>query len=274
MDGKTVWELFRKIEEAKPLVHCITNIVTVNDCANILLAAGASPTMAHHEEETAQITAASRGLVCNLGATENFEAMRRSVRAAKEAKIPVVVDPVGCGGSSLRRAFFRELLKIGITCVRGNYSEIRALALDAGTTAGVDARDEGEDIRSVAEQFAKRHGILVIASGARDIVTDGTHTMYVDNGDAWMARVTGTGCMSSVLLGAFLSASDGRKDWVVLGAACCIVMGICGELAKEECISRGGGTMTYRMLLLDQVSLLRETDIKDRMRMTDFTFWP
>lgn len=134
-------DIFSKIAEKKPIIHCITNIVTVNDCANVLLAIGASPVMAHHEMEVKEITSGSDALVCNMGAIENFEAMLIAGRKADSLGHPVVIDPVGVASSSYRRSLCLKLIEeCHPTCIRGNVSEIKALALDETISKGVDAK--------------------------------------------------------------------------------------------------------------------------------------
>lgn len=252
----------KEVREQKPLVHCITNVVTIWDCANLLLAAGASPTMAHHPQEVAEITAGCKALVCNLGATESFDAMLAAAPVAASLGHPVVVDPVGCGGSSFRRGLFRQLTEAAqITCLRGNASEIRALALDRQTVTGVDA-DPSEggaaftdgflQLKSLAKSLASRLHCIVIASGPVDIVTDGEKLFEVGAGDPQMSRITGTGCMSSAMLGAFLAADNSIES----ALACCQIMGYCGEQAAEQTREEKKGNMTFHMHFIDEMSML------------------
>ena len=248
----------KKVQEIRPLVHCITNTTTIWDCANLLLAAGASPTMAHHPQEVAEITAGCRALVCNLGAMDDFEAMLAAAPVAAKLGHPIVVDPVGCGGSSFRRQRFRRLAEAApITCVRGNASEIRALAMDTATVTGVDAGEEEsaqglEEVKLRAMQLAAEYGCLVIASGATDILTDGRQIVEVTAGDPMMARITGSGCMSTALLGAFLAADNSLES----ALAACTIMGCCGETAAERARREGRGSMTFHTYLIDEMSLL------------------
>lgn len=132
--GEKVVEIYEKIQQKRPIIHCITNAVTVNDCANILLAAGASPTMAHHPCEVEEITAGTAALICNFGAISDYEAMKTAGKRAHALGHPIVIDPVGVSGSSYRREKCLELMKIiHPTCIRGNYSEIQALLHNCGT---------------------------------------------------------------------------------------------------------------------------------------------
>ncbi|MBE5872491.1 MAG: hydroxyethylthiazole kinase [Lachnospiraceae bacterium] len=249
--------IIKEIRKTRPIIHCITNIVTVNDCANILLAAGASPIMAHHPAEVEEVTTKADCLVCNMGALENYEAMEIAMEAAKRAGHPIVIDPVGVSGSTYRREKCISLIKrFQPTCVRGNYSEILALMKECNTAAGLDGgivKDEisrKSDLVRQIEAYAKRQGVIVIASGKTDIVTDGSLTELVTDGHPMMRRITGSGCMSSVLVGAFLTV---KKDTDTAAAACRFI-GKAGEKAAQETIADGGGTMTFRLKFIDEVS--------------------
>ena len=269
MQAEKVWQLYQRVRQERPLVHCITNVVTVTDCANILLAAGASPTMAHHPEEVAEVTGGCRSLVCNLGATESLEAMVNAAGAAVRLSHPIVLDPVGVSGSGFRRAKCFELLEeFPVTCIRGNLSEIRALMENTGTAAGVDAdvRDgvTEENLMRISREimgFAGERHCMVIASGKIDIVTDGRTVYSVRNGDPMMAQITGSGCMSSALLGAYLGVEVSAEA----AASACAVMGICGEIAGVRTRELGGGTMTFHQLLIDACSVLTEGDVQSRV---------
>ena len=162
--GEKVVEIYEKIQQKRPIIHCITNAVTVNDCANILLAAGASPTMAHHPCEVEEITAGTAALICNFGAISDYEAMKTAGKRAHALGHPIVIDPVGVSGSSYRREKCLELMKIiHPTCIRGNYSEIQALLHNCGTVTGVDAAEdalaeaEETDLPELMKQYAKEN---------------------------------------------------------------------------------------------------------------------
>lgn len=262
---------FDRIRQHRPLIHCITNPVTVNDCANLLLAAGASPTMAHHPSEVEEITAGCHALVCNLGATGDYEAMVRAALEAHRKGHPIVVDPVGAGGSAFRREYFWWLAgRVQLSCIRGNAAEIAALSENHATVTGVDVGEYAhKNVYTDACLLAERTGAVVIASGVTDTITDGTEVYLVQNGDEWMSRITGTGCMSSALLGAYL-AEVKREERTEKPAACAeavAVMGICGELAAAECRQQGWGTMTFRDRMIDRMSLLEEADIRKYCRI-------
>ena len=192
--GEKVVEIYEKIQQKRPIIHCITNAVTVNDCANILLAAGASPTMAHHPCEVEEITAGTAALICNFGAISDYEAMETAGKRAHALGHPIVIDPVGVSGASYRREKCLELMKIiHPTCIRGNYSEIQALLHNCGTVTGVDAAEdalaeaEETDLPELMKQYAKENQMILVASGETDLITDGSCVYRCHNGsrDAW-----------------------------------------------------------------------------------------
>ena len=247
-----------KVLSLKPIVHCITNNITIWDCANLLLAAGASPTMAHHPDEVAEITAGCHALVLNLGATESFDSMINAAPVAAAKNHPIVIDPVGCGGSSFRRNQFWEIAKVAhISCVRGNASEIMALAKGSPTQTGVDAgpltsRKEFEDLKEAAAHLAAALGAIVIASGPVDLITDGTNLAEIHAGDPMMSRITGSGCMSTALLGAYLAADNSFESAIAAVTTMCK----CGEVAADRSRKEGRGTMTFHTYLIDEMSLI------------------
>ena len=276
-----VSRLKMEILRRHPVVQCITNIVTVNDCANALLAVGASPTMAHHPEEMEEFAAVCDALVCNMGATESLEAMMAAGKADTAGPSrPVVIDPVGCATSAFRRRKCLELIDaVHPACIRGNGAEIRALVTDHRTARGVDdlflqEKTEGpadkngqsgaeisedqpssdfslsEETVRCARQLSRMTGAIVIASGETDYVVCGDRVYSVRGGSAWMTRVTGTGCMLSVLLGAFLSVENSALS----AAACCGMMNVCAERAQEHTAAEHGGTGTFRVHLIDELS--------------------
>ena len=211
-------DYLERIRKERPVVQCITNIVTVNDCANALLAIGASPTMAHHPQEMEDFAALCDALVCNLGATESQESMVRAAALASAFDHPVVLDPVGCAGSRFRRQKAMEILESGrITCIRGNAAEIRALAEHCNTGRGVD-----DPAGSATEAGAGKY-----------------------------AAVLARQCMLSALLGAFLAVERSAKS----AAVCCALMADCGEQAEKWTQEAGRGTGTFHLNLLDALSM-------------------
>ena len=248
-------DYLERIRKERPVVQCITNIVTVNDCANALLAIGASPTMAHHPQEMEDFAALCDALVCNLGATESQESMVRAAALASAFDHPVVLDPVGCAGSRFRRQKATEILESGrITCIRGNAAEIRALAEHCNTGRGVDdpagsATEAGAG--KYAAVLARQTGAIVIASGKTDYISDGEDILAVEGGSPMLAKITGSGCMLSALLGAFLAVERSAKS----AAVCCALMADCGEQAEKWTQEAGRGTGTFHLNLLDALSM-------------------
>ena len=283
--------LRQAVRERTPRVHCITNPVTIQDCANILLACGASPIMAHHPEETAEVSSHSQALVLNMGHTTAYDAMIPAGSMCASLGHPVVLDPVGVGISAFRRrAFLRLIQAFPVTVIRGNASEIRVLeeltrpghadggvdavpavrltahtvtgtAPDAPLTAdaGIDiapedrltAANRQEHIR-IAQALAARLHCVVVHSGAADLVCDEQDAVLLSGGSAFMPRITGSGCMLSAMMGAYLAAASDRP--FAAAAACTASMNRAAEEAEKRTLAAGGGTMTFRMHLIDAVS--------------------
>lgn len=265
-------EMLSAVRERKPLVQCITNFVTVNDCANILLAAGASPTMAQDIREVEEAVARANGLVCNLGAIDLVDSMILAGKRANELNIPVVLDPVAAGGTTLRRQLSAKLLdEVHFSAIRGNASEIRALAGQASLGSGVDVAAwdaiTPENLpQSVAltSDLARRTGAVIAVSGAMDVVSDGTQTVLLRNGCSTMARITGSGCMLTTLIGAFCAAVPEHPFEATCAAMA--AMGICGEIAEEKRLQNKTGNATFRTDLIDAVFNLTEQELKERIR--------
>ena len=249
-----------RVRERRPRIHCITNYVTANDVANLLLACGASPIMADEPEEVEEITARCAGLCLNLGTPSRRtipSLMRAGVKAGELGR-PVVLDPVGVGASALRLRTAQELMaRVTFTVLRGNVSELRALAggqehtrgVDAG---GADAVTEAELERGVAfaKGTARRTGTVVAVTGAIDLVSDGEQCVVIRNGRPEMGLVTGTGCQLSALTAACLAASPEHPLEAAAAAVC--AMGVAGELAWAR-MSPQDGNATYRDRIIDAV---------------------
>lgn len=247
------------VREKAPLVQCITNMVTVNDCANVLLAAGASATMAHHPLEVAEAVAGVQALVLNLGAVGDREAMYIAGREANRLGVPVVFDPVAAGFTGLRRETARKLLEeIRFAVIRGNASEILALAEDREGGSGVDVAAADTVTESglpraaeLAQTLSRRTGAVVVLSGAVDVVADERQALFLRNGSPTMARITGSGCMLSALTGAFCGACPDKPFEAAATAAASIALA--GERAEELRLQKGTGNATFRIDLIDSV---------------------
>jgi len=251
--------LLSKVRENKPLVHHITNYVTVNDCANITLAIGASPVMADAIGEAADIAAIAQAVVLNMG-TLNERTIQSMIAAGKSANdkgIPVVFDPVGAGASKLRNDTAASLIReVKLSVIRGNISEIKFVAGVSSQTKGVDASDNdiaaAESAGLTAKALAQKLGCAVVISGAVDTISDGKKTIFAENGHPMLGNLTGTGCMCSSLIGSFCGAAP--QEPLAAAAAAMLCMGIAGELAFENSGQRGNGS--FRIALHDAVSRL------------------
>ena len=250
--------ILTRIRETAPLVHNITNYVVMDFTANVLLACGASPVMSHAAEEVEEMAALAGALVLNIGTLSApwIASMKIAQRAAGKRGIPVVLDPVGAGATKLRTNTAREILEAGsVTLVRGNGSEILALAGSSGTTKGVDSTVGSLTAADAAQTLADRFGCTVVVSGEVDLVVSTNQTCRVANGSPLMSRVTGMGCSASALCGAFAAAAPDRIPEAALAAMA--VMGVCGDLAAKQ----SQGTGTFRTAFLDALSTLSETDL-------------
>ena len=272
--GAYLGHFLERVREARPLVHFITNFVTVNDCANITLATGASPIMADAPEEMAEVTSICDALVINMGTlnARTAASMVAAGKAASKAGHVVVFDPVGAGVSALRNETAHNILQeVRPTLIRGNLSEIRYLALGLGGSHGVDAAQGDsvtiDNIHTHADMilhFARRQQCVVVASGPIDIVSDGRKVFCVHNGCSFMGRITGTGCMASGVLAAFAAAGRDRLFEAAVAATVC--MGVAGEMAARR-LKKGEGTGSFRTYLLDAVSCLKPRELDRQARL-------
>lgn len=225
------WE---KIEQRQPLIHQITNYVTVNDCANVTLAAGASPVMAQAVEEVAEMARLSQALVLNIGTLDHApnEAMIRAGKAANEDKVPVVLDPVGVGATTFRYESVQELLQqVHFSVIRGNASEISTIC-GIREGKGVDASSGiSSDRMESIKQLAKELNTVIAVSGAVDYITDGTREAHISNGTPLLTKITGTGCMTTALIGCCLGAGISAFESAITSL---LSMGIVGEWAERE----------------------------------------
>ena len=262
MNAEKINEVRKRLRAERPLIHAITNPISMNLCANGVLGLGARVIMAEHPREVAEITKTAKALLLNLGNIRDsrMKAMEISGKVAKEKFIPVVIDIVGCGCSGLRRQFARELIQNACPImIKGNYSEIKALCDDEYSNSGIDSEfiDENEMIR-ICNELAARHNAVILASGKTDIVADGKRVALVKNGCSQMASVTGTGCMLGAVCATFVSVSDAFDA----GVTACAVCGICGERAQTQ---KGSGSFLNN--LLDNISTLTDETVKKYLRL-------
>lgn len=252
--------MLENIRILHPIVHNITNYVTANDCANILLACGASPIMADDAAEASEITALCSATNLNIGTlnSRTVSAMLIAGKKAAELGHPVVLDPVGAGASVLRtETALRLLNEIPFTVIRGNISEIKALALGTGTTRGVDAdsadRVTEENLDAMidfAKTFAARTGAVISISGAIDIAANANTAYCIRNGHPMMSTITGSGCQLSALTSAFVAANPASP--LLAAAAAVTAMGLAGEVAHAR-LTPQDGNASYRNYILDAI---------------------
>ncbi len=249
---------FDNVRASSPLVHCITNYVTVNDCANILLASGASPIMADDAAEVSDITSICSGLDINIGTLNErtISSMLIAGKRSNELSHPVLLDPVGAGASKLRtETTFKLLDEVKFSVIRGNISEVKTVWAGSGTTKGVDAdvadtvtKETLSEAAAFAKALSAKTGAVVAITGAIDIIANSERAIAIYNGHADMSKITGTGCMLSALTVAFVASNPDNKLEAVTAAVC--AMGLCGEIAAKNAT----GTSTLRTLLIDAMS--------------------
>lgn len=258
-----VWTSFAAVRERGPLVHNLTNYVAMDLSANVLLAAGASPAMVHAREEAADFARIADAVVVNIGTLSPHwvEAMHDAAEIAAERAIPWVLDPVGAGATPYRTKVAIDLLERGPTVLRGNASEILALAGAAEGGKGVDSTHHSVDAVSAAQELAARTDGVVAITGAVDVVTDGTTTVNIDGGHPMMPRITGLGCAASALVAAFAAAG---KDFVAATVGALATLGVAGERAATD--AAGPGTLRWR--ILDELYTLDERSVTVGARLT------
>jgi hydroxyethylthiazole kinase len=257
------------LRKKAPLIHNITNYVTVNDVANIILACGASPIMSDEPQDVAEITSICGGLNINIGTLNqrSIEAMFIAGHKAEELSHQLLLDPVGAGASSLRTDTALKLMKeLHFNVIRGNVSEIKTLAKGSGTTKGVDAdaadavTDKNlEQMIAFTKNFAAETGSIIAITGAIDLVADQEHCYVIRNGRPEMGKITGTGCQLSGMMTAFLAANPENQLEAAAAAVC--TMGLAGEIGMQH-MQAGEGNATYRNRIIDAVYNMDSTILK------------
>ena len=257
-------ELLERIRRQQPVVHHLTNWVTIYDCAQVLKTLGASPVMAHAPEEAAEMAQIASALVLNIGTltTELVEAMKLAARSANQKGIPVVLDVCGAGATTLRDRKCLELLsEARIDIIKGNSSEIARISGERVKTRGVDATDVQADLVALAEGLARQRKATVAVTGRVDICTDGTRTYRVANGHPMMTHVVGTGCMAASVIGAFAAV---EPDLAVASASALTCYGIAAELAAEG----AAGPAAFKDRLFDCLYNLSAATIDQRQKVS------
>lgn len=257
------------IQQEAPLIHCITNPISINDCANILLAIGARPIMAEHPDEVAEITAIAKGLALNLGniTDARMASMKISAGAAKDKGIPFVFDLVGLSCSRLRQKYAKELLQIAVPdIIKGNISELRTL-LGLPTTPGMGieagqkemvTKENALEYAKLFQKQAREYHTVLLATGPIDLVVSSEEAYIIANGSNALASITGTGCMNNVLAGACLAGVHGISSQTtnntLAAILSCLLLGIAGENIQDIYLNQGPGSFHYS--LMDSISKL------------------
>jgi len=252
---QSITENFLRIKDKKPLIHHITNYVTVNDCANITLAIGASPVMAEDIDEVEEMVSFAAALVLNMGTlnSRTIESMLAAGKKARQMGIPVIFDPVGVGATKLRRITADKIIReVCPSVIRGNMSEIKIIAGFQANIKGVDSVASVEDGEQVAQELSQKLAAVIAITGKRDIIASGEKIVRIDNGHPLLSQVTGTGCMATTLIGCFCGIADDCFTGAVAGI---MTMGLAGELAQRS-LQAGEGIGTFRMRLFDAVSTM------------------
>jgi hydroxyethylthiazole kinase len=281
LDNQTLKEIFYNVKLNQPLVHNITNYVTANDCANLLLACGASPIMADDILEAEEITSISSSLVMNIGTLHErtVEAMIAAGKKSNELGHPVILDPVGAGASEFRTdTIIRLLNEVSFAVISGNMSEIRAVSGNCKSTKGVDAdashavtEDNLKEMIEFAAKLSQRTGAVIVITGAIDIIADTKIAFISRNGHPMMSKVTGTGCMLSAAIGAFCAANPLNIAEAAAAAVC--MLGLCGEMAYRKVLDTDGGTASFKLHFMDYVSKIDAEMLQSgaKLEVIDFT---
>lgn len=247
-----IFAILSAVKEKSPLIHHITNYVTVNDCANIVLAIGGSPVMADDLEEAAEMVGFASALVLNIGTlnSRTIESMLIAGLRAKELGVPVILDPVGVGATKLRTNTAEKLIReLKPEVIRGNMSEIKVLAGLEVAIKGVDSLADEQDSSIIAKKLASELSCVIAITGKTDVVSDGRQVCLLNNGHRILADVTGTGCMTTSLVGTYCGATN---DYFTAAVAGIISMGLAGEIAQAS-LHHGEGIGTFRVRLLDSI---------------------
>ena len=263
-----LWADVLALRAQRPLVHSITNLVVMNFNANVLLAVGASPVMAHAHEEVADMAAIAQALVLNIGTLEPYwiNSMCQALDVATARGIPTVLDPVGAGATPYRNESIQAIMDAAMPrVIRGNASEIMSVAGMAAQTRGVDSGAAVADAVQGARDLAARSGGVVCVSGPVDQVLDagGRHASLA-NGHEWMTRITGVGCSATALVGAFCAVQPDAWRATVSAMA---YLGVAGEVATQAVQANGQGVGSLQIALLDQLQLLDEATFLGRLKL-------
>jgi len=263
MDGSILAGLLAAVRSHRPLVHHITNSVTINDCANITISAGAAPVMAEAPEEVAEMVSAAGALVLNIGTLSQgqVDAMLIAGRRANVLGIPVILDPVGAGATRFRtETAWRLLDSLDVAVLKGNAGEIGVLAGTGGSVRGVDSGGIAGDPVETVRECARATGTVVAMTGPVDVVADKRRVFQVRNGNPMMDRLSGTGCMAASVTASFAAVAD---DYAVTTPAALAAFGLAGERAAAG----ARGPYSFRTALFDELSVLTPGDLAEHARL-------
>ncbi len=261
-----VSDFLDKVRQQKPLVHHLTNWVTIYDCANIVKVFGASPVMAHAPEEAAEMAGLAGALVLNIGTltTDFVEAMKIAAAAANKKGIPVVLDVCGAGATKFRDQKINEILEtVNIDIIKGNASEVARVAGRDVRTRGVDAEHVDADLAEVAQGLAQSRSSTAVITGKCDIVAGGGRIFKVRNGTEMMSHVVGTGCMAASVIGTFAAAAPGDLSSAAAAALCCY------EVAAEIAAAGADGPGTFKERLFDAVFCLDSETVEEKKKIEE-----
>ncbi|RLC36189.1 MAG: hydroxyethylthiazole kinase [Candidatus Nealsonbacteria bacterium] len=252
--GEKIFGIIERIRQERPLIHNITNMVAMNDSANIILAIGGLPVMAHAQAEVREMVRVAGALVLNIGTltSEQIDSMIVAGEEANNLKKPVVLDPVGAGATHLRtESALRLQERIKIDIVRGNHAEVSILAGLKGSIKGVESVGSGKNAVEIGQSLARRHNQVVIITGKKDIVTDGKTVIEINNGSPMLGTITATGCMVTSLIATFAAVWD---DYIMASTGALVCFGLAGEKAAVK--AQGPGS--FKVNLFDEVYNLNE----------------
>lgn len=258
-----IWQHVLAVREKSPLVQNITNYVVMNNSANALLAIGASPIMAHAHPEIKSMAAICQSIVINIGTLEEYwvESMLMAAQEANNLNKHWILDPVGAGATAYRNEVLEKLVALRPTIIRGNASEILSLAkYSQAQTKGVDSTSQSTEAIAAAEFLNKTYGSVVCISGAIDIVVDGNQKVYLSNGDALMTKVTGLGCSSTAVIGAFAAIIENKMEAAVAAMS---LFSIAGEIAAKNC--QGPGSL--QLNILDKLHNITEQEFNEFIKL-------
>lgn len=253
--------ILKRIRLSKPIVHHITNFVTINDCANITTALGASPVMAYNKDEVTEITALSNSLVLNLGTPDSsrFDSVTLSGKTANQLNIPVIVDPVGIGATLLRKNGIKQLFdEVSPTVIKGNASEIKTLTGLVISKNKVIDSEETLDTANIdtIKSFANGMNTVVAVTGKVDVITNGTCLVKINRGTEMFTYISGAGCITTSVIGAFCAV---EKDTFLATACAIYAINICGEKAAKDC----QGPADFKIKLINALYALHSEEIME-----------